>query len=395
VASKRPLIAALLGAVVVAVVAGLVGSRFATPTQEAANALPPRPSLITASVAFGALDATVPLRADLIDPDPVAVGVPDDLGNSLPIITGLYVKRRSVVHEGEVVMSVAGRPVIALIGRIPAYRDMSLGDQGVDVAQLQAALHRLDLETGDDAPGTYGIATAKAVQALYARLGFQPTVVLPAGSSSPASQPGKKASSAPTVEPSASVPRGEVVFVPSLPERIVSLHVTLGGSAGATLCTIGSGSLVLTGQVDASSVAQVKAGESAVATSDLSGESFRARVSGVSGTEDAATSSPPGAPTYTLTLAPTSTVGSALVGQNLGVTISTGASQTKTWIVPVAAIVTTAGGASSVTVVDSAGRQHTVTVRPGLVAAGQEAVTLIHGGLTSGAQVVIGVGAGP
>jgi hypothetical protein len=61
------------------------------------------------------------------------------------IVTSLAVRPRSLITEGLQVASLEGRPVVALEGVLPAYRDLSVGDSGPDVAQLMAAMLRLGL----------------------------------------------------------------------------------------------------------------------------------------------------------------------------------------------------------------------------------------------------------
>lgn len=76
------------------------------------------------------------------------------------------------VGSGEAVFAVAGRPTLVLTGRLPAWRDMVGGDTGPDVEQLQAALVELGRLTEQQADGTYGAATASAIEAVYAAAGY-------------------------------------------------------------------------------------------------------------------------------------------------------------------------------------------------------------------------------
>jgi hypothetical protein len=61
------------------------------------------------------------------------------------IVTGIALRRATTVREGDRIGSIEGRPVVALQGALPAYRDLSLRDRGPDVAQLMRALARLGL----------------------------------------------------------------------------------------------------------------------------------------------------------------------------------------------------------------------------------------------------------
>lgn len=67
-------------------------------------------------------------------------------------------------------VEVSGRPVLVLHGDLPAWRDLTVGDTGPDVRQLQTALR----ECGADvlADGVFGEYTARAVKALYADAGY-------------------------------------------------------------------------------------------------------------------------------------------------------------------------------------------------------------------------------
>lgn len=429
-------------AVALAVVAGVVGSRFASPRQIAASASSPPIVRVTQPVSFGILHATVAIRGSVVDPDPVAVGLPDDLGTSLPVITSVNANVGSTVSEGEVLFSVAQRPVVVLKGAIPAFRDMAPGDNGVDVTQLQGALHTLGYSTAPDPTGIYGPGTSAAVAAWYSALDYpaeyspanaqaqlaqltsavvQATSKLDAANAALASA---KASSTETATVPADetavtsaqaalqqaktalvtghntmgamVPRGEVVFVPSLPESVVSSQVALGAQAptkGAVM-DIGSGALALQAQVGAGELSSLHVGQRATATSDLTGKSFPATVASVATTPSTPNKSTSGTasnvPTYAVDLTPTGAVPPQLLGQNVAVVIQVGSTKTPTWIVPASAVTTTASGTSFVTV--AAGhRQGQVDVEPGLVSGGREAVTATNGHLHKGESVVIGI----
>jgi hypothetical protein len=200
------------------------------------------------------------------------------------------------------------------------------------------------------------------------------------------------------------VPRGEVVFVPSLPQAVEGLNISVGSTASTTgpVASLGSGNVALVGQVDPVDAQSVKVGQIATATSDANGQTFQARVSvisstgaandsGFSGTGTSPTSGgqsgPPGDP---IKLLPTNPIGSTFVGQNVGVQIETASSHTKTWIVPISAVVTTANGTSSITIVERSGRQRVIRVNPGLVAGGEESVSPIGADLALNDLVVVG-----
>lgn len=439
--SSKTLATLTFGAVLLAVAAGLIGTRFTSPAQVAADAAPPRPSVITAAVAYGTLQNSVVLRAEVDDAAPVDVAVPDDLGDSLPVITNLNVAQGSLVHEGQVLMVVAGRPIVVMSGMIPAFRDLSPGENGIDVAELQAALRRLGYGIGNDPAGVFAFGTEQAVRSLYTHLGFDVVLNPPdadaqvaslaatvaadkqsataadeaadeavgaAGRGSAAAASARNAATSATAQlegaeqalanaqatMGAMVPRGEVVFVPALPASVETLSVSLGGSApaqGGAVCQIGSGKVVLETTADQSQLGEISVGQTAAATSEVSNVSFQAVVSSVSQQPTSQSLENQAAAGFPVSLTPTSALAPDLVGQNVAVSIDTAGSAGKVWIVPVAAVVTDAEGHSFI-IIDNAGRQEQVSVEPGMTAGGREAVTPIDGSsLVAGEAVVLGM----
>ncbi len=162
----------VVGLVVAA--AGLVALGFVlaealvTPEQ-AALRVEPRRVPITDPVRREVLEDVVQVRAEVVETGLVSVPVPDGVP---PVVTGVPVKVGDEVEAGSVLVELAGRPLIALYGILPAWRDFTDGmDDGPDVAQLQRALADLGLYTGET-DGRFGRGTRDAVAALYQRLGY-------------------------------------------------------------------------------------------------------------------------------------------------------------------------------------------------------------------------------
>ena len=90
---------------------------------------------------------------------------------------------------------------------------------------------------------------------------------------------------------------------------------------------------------------------------------------------------------------PSKPLASALNGENVLVTVETGQTEGPVLTVPVAAIVTTAAGTSSVTVVGAHGQQKRVPVTPGISENGYVQVTpsgpVTSGALAAGDRVVV------
>lgn len=107
---------------------------------------------------------------------------------------------------GQVLYTVDLRPVIVGEGAIPSFRDLSLNATGPDVAQLQELLTTLGHFTGE-VNGTYGFTTQVAVQAWQGAMGITPTDGV--------------------------FRRGEVVYLPSLPEAIaLAEELRIGSPVG-------------------------------------------------------------------------------------------------------------------------------------------------------------------
>jgi len=130
------------------------------------------------------------------------------------------------LHPGELVVELSGRPVIALPGEVPAYRDLGLGDEGTDVRQLRAALCVIGvLGSGcDDAPDDFDVATARALEALYLQLGYSP----------------------PRQGRGPGLPATEVLYVPRLPAVIDRTLLRVGMDAEDVKAPVGWGRLGFT-----------------------------------------------------------------------------------------------------------------------------------------------------
>jgi peptidoglycan hydrolase-like protein with peptidoglycan-binding domain len=149
------------------------------------------------------------------------------------------------VNVGTVLAVVNELPTIAMVGAIPAYRSIGVGDVGEDVRQLQRNLNSLGYSTPES--GTFSSSTATAVWALSNAAGFTP--VDAAGSPVPASRKSQ-----------AGVPLGAVHFFPSLPGVTTSQCGLAGEKPDASVCTVDGGGAVLAVYVAAADAALVKTG---------------------------------------------------------------------------------------------------------------------------------------
>lgn len=84
------------------------------------------------------------------------------------------------VSAGDALYDVAGTPVIAVVGSVPFYRDLTAGLRGKDVAQLQRALGELGYMAAA-ADGVFGSGTTAAVRTWQREEGRPVTGAVPLG----------------------------------------------------------------------------------------------------------------------------------------------------------------------------------------------------------------------
>ena len=274
---SRALSVLVILALLLGVAAGMVARGFISPAEVAANARAPKASLITARVRYGVLSVPVNIRANVGDGNPVQVNAPSDLNGSLAVVTSVNVRAGQRVSQGQLLLTVAERPVFLFGGGIPVFREMSPGMRGADIAELQAGLQAAGYGVGSDASGVYGPGTAAAAAAIYKANGVTPVFAgSPAGLSHlshqvnaagreltsaqaklKADQDSKAAKSVLAADQAAvtqakeqlasaeralararkttgaQIPMGEVVFVAHLPARVLSVE-KLGATVGSS-----------------------------------------------------------------------------------------------------------------------------------------------------------------
>lgn len=295
-----------MGALTLVAVVAVVAARSISPSVARSRTRPPAVVPVLAKARVAPLTETVeltctPSRSSSIDVVAGTGQATADGGVSAEIVTAHPLAVGADVTEGSVVAVVSGRPVIALTGALPAYRDLKPGDVGPDVGQLQAALLELHLISAGFRLGTFDVPTSQAVRDLYASVGFDP-VLTGVGDQDPdvlianargavtaaqraLSRARRDAESAPSADADDSVaqaaaaleqavsardrtvdragatlPRSEVVFVPLLPATLVAAPVPVGSSVSnaEAIVTIGAGPTVLKCPVTPSQAAVVK-----------------------------------------------------------------------------------------------------------------------------------------
>ncbi|MEV6978480.1 peptidoglycan-binding protein [Kitasatospora sp. NPDC093806] len=180
---RRVLVGVVAAAVVLAGGGVAASTMIKSPAQAAAESAAPPPDVLTAAVEKRVLTDSVVIRGQVsagqsVDVAPAGGG---GAAGARPVVTKLPVKVGDQVQAGQSVLEVAGRPVFALHGDLPVYRDLKPGATGQDVKQLREALRELGFGSDGDAEGTYGEATKAAVKAFYAARGYDPLPAVPDG----------------------------------------------------------------------------------------------------------------------------------------------------------------------------------------------------------------------
>ena len=205
------------------------------------------------------------------------------------------------------------------------------------------------------------------------------------------------------------VPQGEVVFVPSMPARVLSAAATPGAAAGGANGGAGSGGAADgSGQVAAAGVVELAAGRLVVSTVIRPGDVALVRAGMLAELLDETTSTVYEAtiaqvaaePTvgadgqlgHPATIVPATDLPDGLTGANLRVTVTAASTETDALVVPLAAVSSAADGVTRVSVVDGPnGTPVDVEVIAGLSADGFVAVEPVNPNeLAEGDLVVVG-----
>jgi Putative peptidoglycan binding domain/HlyD family secretion protein len=415
---RRVLLGVGIAAALLAI-GGLIGASFVkSPQQLAADTAAPPPTVTTATVVSQVLTSSVQMRGvvypsvqyDVYASAPSSSSSSGSPTGSSSSATGssstgqVYISKLEVaagdtIRNGEQLAELDGEPLFALTGTVPAWRDLTPGESGPDVTELQNALASLGYYDHGDTPGYFGSATEYAVSLYYEHLGYTPPS-------------------------SGGVPAADVVFLPSLPATVVAVNGTTGDQPGQPFLELAPrGSLALTGELPAAYAGQVKHGLKVTIYDEVTGIHATGTVtdlgtatttvptgtvvdigssssSASSSSSSSSTSSGSGSsgssgssgetPFIPLTVAPSHPLASALNGENVLVTVQTGQTEGPVLTVPVAAIVTTASGTSYVTVLGAHGKQADVPVTPGISENGYVQVTPAKpGALAAGDHVVV------
>jgi hypothetical protein len=274
-----------------------------------------------------------------------------------------------VVSQGQVLYQVSGAPVVLLYGSTPAYRTLSLGLTGADVAELNTDLVTLGYVTSAEIPsGTADFTywTEVGVEKLQKALG---------------------------VTENGTLSLGQAVFVPTA-VRVTTVSATLGAPAqpGQPVLAATSTTRQVSIALDASQQSEVAVGDKVMitlpnnqATPGVISSVGTVATTPASGGSSSANSSP----TITVLVNPTDPAATGTWDQApVNVTITTG-TVTNVLVVPVNALLAQSGGGYAVEVVGANGIHHLVAVTLGLSDDADGMVQVSGSGLAAGQRVVV------
>lgn len=360
-------LAAVVAVVLAFAAGGVVASRFmSTPSQQAANAEAPPPSVITATVERRTVEDALVTRGDVVVLEAVDVLAGRRLVAEPAVLTKGSPAAGDEAVAGSPVVEINGRPVLLLPGRFPAYEDLGPGSSGPLVAQLQTALASLGRKSGDPS-GTFGDSTAAAVRALYQAAGY------------PAQD---------------RLPMAEVAFVPSLPAKVASTTAVEGANAASASLVIAAGKPVVVIKSDVQLLQAAGDKPKVRLANELTGDSADGTLQQMTGTMSTNTGNskePEGKESRPehdghLVVVPDKQLPSSWLGANVRVTVVLGTNAGETLAVPVSAVRTDATGRTVVSVMRE-GEPIDVEVVPGLTGGG---FVQIDGQIAAGDEVVVG-----
>ena len=373
-----------LGVVIVAAVAGwFAGTFIESPAEVAARRSAPEASPILVPAEERLLSTDVVTRGTARFGSPQTLSLtPTALKSGRAVVTRLP-EVGDELAEGDVMMTVSGRPVFLLEGSEPSYRDLGPHMEGEDVRQLEAAIERLGIDPGP-VDGLFGNRTESAVVQMYRAAGFDPVRATEEQLAEIRPVEAGLVRNA-HAEAGIQVPADEVIFVPNTPVRVTELAVAPGDEPGGTIMTVTGVVVTIDSSLPLEEAPLVQEGmEVLIDEPDLGIEETGvvSRVADTPGTDGV-----DGFHVYLEVLvdgAPPT-----LVGASVRLTIPIESTEGPVLVVPVSALSLAPDGSSRVQrAID--GRLEFVGVDPGLSAGGFAEVTPIDGTLEAGDLVVVG-----
>ncbi|WP_136314283.1 peptidoglycan-binding domain-containing protein [Actinomyces procaprae] len=370
-----------------------------SPAQREAAAASPTLDPIAVVAQRGTLVDQLTAKGSVSKEGVTTISVP--LGDGTNVVTDTGVAVGHQLIPGQSVLRINGRPLIALMGDFPTYRDLTEGDEGDDVRQLQIALVEIGYSLTID--GQFGSATASAVTQLYRAIDFEPLVSTTSDSTRADGASSQQSSNSSTSKGSShsensgdssaqnkaseevvkrrvTVPRGEIIYIPqsgagAVVSSIPSVGTTLTDSSA--VITLRSGLARVKAEVPQATAESLQAGVSATATikdqqytftldtiespSTPGGAEASGNIAGSSGGQSSSSDSAGGAAatsaSYTLTFSPDLPLPADLTqDESVLLTIDRSPTLTDVIVIPKRAVVTAPNGQHTVLRQESSGQ---------------------------------------
>jgi peptidoglycan hydrolase-like protein with peptidoglycan-binding domain len=422
---KQKLAVSLVLVVLLAILSWVAGSRIQSPAEAAARTAPPTPSPILVPVEERILTADVVTRGTARFGLPQSISLaPSPLKPGTGIVTTLPA-RGNQFNEGDILLTISGRPAFLLQGDIPSYRDLYPGLSGEDVRQLEAALKRLNFDPGP-VDGHFDEQTSTAVVEWYSSAGYvsftatgeqlanlrtleneltlaieekaaaEIALVQASGEAENAAKREVEWQTflvdqlsedveAARQKAESPVPMDEIIFIPNLPVRVQEINVKIGDDASGPVIVVTNNQLAIDSSLPLAEAPLVKPGMViAIDEPDLG-----LRATGVISevADSPGTEGVDGYHIYFEVLVDETPV--KLEGFSLRLTIPVESTAGEVMVVPISALFLAADGTSRVQVLNN-GNLEFITVNPGLSADGYVAVTPVDGALSAGQLVLVG-----
>lgn len=374
----------LLTVMVVAAVGGwILGTQIESPAEAAARTAAPEASPILVPAEMRELSTDVITRGTGRFGSPIDVSLAPSAFKTGPRVVTVVSGDGDAVDEGSVLMMVSGRPVFLFQGEIPAFRDLGPGMFGQDIRQLEEGLARAGFDPGD-VDGRFDDATSAAITSMYRAVDLEPVVateaqLVQARPAESALIPGWFATAG------VQVPADELVFVPDVPVRIAEFLLNPGEVINGPVVSVTDATVAIDSSVPIESAGLIAEGMKVVIDEPdlgIEGTGVVSRVASGPGTDGV-----DGFHVYFEVLADDSP--EALLNVSVRLTIPIESTGLPVLVVPVSALSLSPDGSSRVQV-SKGETMESVTVEPGLSAAGFVEVQPVDGGLEEGDLVVVG-----
>lgn len=342
----------------------LAAGRVKSRDQAVADADAPARAVLTAPVEDRVLRVTTVFRGQIVAEDQFDVHAApldgrDPVVSSPPFATGDF------VPEGSSVVEVAGRPVLLLFGDIPAYRDLAVGDSGPDVTELEEALQRLGRAVGST-DGVFDDELAPAVAQTWRAAGYDPY----------------------RVDDAIGVRKAEILYVSALPAVVASVMAPDAQEVEGAVVRLAVGRLSASATVPPDLAVELAEGTAVQLHADDLAREWSGRIVAVG---EPRTDAEIGTRLVAVSIAATARIPPNALGTPLRVTAETGRSRGRVLVVPVAAVFSSADGATQVVVRGSRGDEREVRVATGLSDGGYVEVRPVESrALEAGDEVVVG-----